>query len=266
MAFRCDISLKDIAMESEYLKIIKQLQKDRQAYLQMISPATFGFIKQLQKDRQAYLQMIRPTTFGFIKQLEKDRGTYLRNILSSPAFRMIISGPNEKTFIREIIDRIETLEDRNEHTLNETLWSVKDSLVNQCKKLKPKTTNFVGISQLFEIILFLLSIAITSHITDESENKIVEQFQNMQRAVYQQIESLKPEQETEEINYVVFHEVNLRGKPTTKSTPLEVLSKNQVVTLLNEKGKWIYIEYFDYVDGMPKKGWVFKKYLKRMNQ
>ncbi len=66
--------------------------------------------------------------------------------------------------------------------------------------------------------------------------------------------------------YVVVRFVNLRDKPTTtKSKILEVLYPNLKVKLIERKGEWICIEYYDYVNDSFKRGWVFKKYLNILN-
>ena len=65
--------------------------------------------------------------------------------------------------------------------------------------------------------------------------------------------------------YLVEREVVLRVKPTTKAAKIVVLFPNQRVALVKENHKWIYIEYFDYIEGVPRYGWAMKKYLQRMD-
>jgi hypothetical protein len=65
--------------------------------------------------------------------------------------------------------------------------------------------------------------------------------------------------------YVVEREVVLRLKPTTKAEKIVILFPNQPVLLVKDNHKWIYIEYFDYLEGIPRYGWAMKKYFRRTN-
>jgi|GEM_PF-6402580 len=65
--------------------------------------------------------------------------------------------------------------------------------------------------------------------------------------------------------YLVEREVVLRVKPTTKAAKIVILFPNQRVALVKESHQWIYIEYFDYLEGVPRYGWAMKKYLRLIN-
>lgn len=65
--------------------------------------------------------------------------------------------------------------------------------------------------------------------------------------------------------FVVERTVTLRVRPTAKSTALAVLLPNQKVRLVARNHKWIYVEYFDYLEGVPKTGWAFKKYFMKLS-
>jgi hypothetical protein len=63
--------------------------------------------------------------------------------------------------------------------------------------------------------------------------------------------------------YVVQRDVVLRLKPQSKAAKIVVLFPNQRVLLMQENHKWIYIQYFDYLEGIPRYGWAMKKYFRR---
>jgi hypothetical protein len=56
----------------------------------------------------------------------------------------------------------------------------------------------------------------------------------------------------------------LREAPVAGSTVVTMLFPNQVLTLLEEKGQWIRVEFYDYLAQDAKEGWVLKKYCQRM--
>ncbi len=66
------------------------------------------------------------------------------------------------------------------------------------------------------------------------------------------------------VEYIVVRPVELRTKNNSSedSHVICILQPNQKVELLKRNGKWIYVGFFDYVEGIPKTGWVRKKYLK----
>ncbi len=64
--------------------------------------------------------------------------------------------------------------------------------------------------------------------------------------------------------YVVERDIVLRMKPKIKAAKIVVLFPNQRVLLVKDSHKWIYIEYFDYLEGIPKYGWAMKKYFRRV--
>jgi hypothetical protein len=85
--------------------------------------------------------------------------------------------------------------------------------------------------------------------------------------VEQIIENIKPDKELTEINqiyYIVQRPVNVRIKPSNKSNKLDILYPNNKVRLIKSRHKWIFVEYFDFIEGIPKTGWVYKKYLIRV--
>lgn len=67
-----------------------------------------------------------------------------------------------------------------------------------------------------------------------------------------------------EIYYIVKRQVQVKVKPTFNSPTIVIIYPNQKVKILKKNHKWIYIEYFDYIDGVPKTGWASKKYLVKM--
>ena len=65
--------------------------------------------------------------------------------------------------------------------------------------------------------------------------------------------------------YSVQRAVHLRAGATTKARILMTLSPKQIVRLLERDSKWIRVEVADHVGGEPVTGWVYKKYLRRID-
>ena len=95
----------------------------------------------------------------------------------------------------------------------------------------------------------------------ESEERINSNIEGLEERVMAQLEKVMPANE-EAVYYVVKRTVNLRAHKNTKSSIISVLFPNQHVELIKRDSKWIYVKYFDYIDGVERIGWVCKKYLK----
>lgn len=64
--------------------------------------------------------------------------------------------------------------------------------------------------------------------------------------------------------YIVERQVPIRVKPNNRSATVALLYPNQKVRLEKSAHQWIYVEYFDFIEGLPRLGWVDKKYLKKL--
>ncbi|SFM43407.1 hypothetical protein SAMN05421863_102847 [Nitrosomonas communis] len=56
----------------------------------------------------------------------------------------------------------------------------------------------------------------------------------------------------------------IRIEPNHGATITAEVFPNQVVTMLDKKGKWIEVEYFDWINHELRSGWMLKKYLIRI--
>lgn len=74
------------------------------------------------------------------------------------------------------------------------------------------------------------------------------------------IERLAPENDPHTY-YVSERTVTVRDAPDNKAKAVTLLSPDTRVRLVQRKHKWVYVEYFDFLEGVPKFGWVNKKYL-----
>ncbi|MDX6384541.1 MAG: hypothetical protein QOK48_2114 [Blastocatellia bacterium] len=121
------------------------------------------------------------------------------------------------------------------------------------------------LSIIVAVVLFLANIAYLE--IKEAQKTEAPIFTDTQiERVAQAIETterLKP-QDDESAYYVVERRILIRVKPNNRSAPVAFLYPNQTVRLEKLNHQWIYVEYFDYIEGIPKLGWVNKKYLKKL--
>ena len=72
--------------------------------------------------------------------------------------------------------------------------------------------------------------------------------------------------EENDVYYVVQRTASVKNRPNFNSLTINYLSSDTKIHLLKSKHKWIYIEYIDYLEVVPRYGWVNKKYLKRLEK
>jgi hypothetical protein len=134
---------------------------------------------------------------------------------------------------------------------------------------KFNVTEFIAI--MLAILFHLHSIQMNYQSSKETQKALESVESNLIGQIYvlqKQVQDLQNDLVDEELDlkveYVVIRAINLRTQSNTDidSHIISVLYPNQKVELLKRNKKWIYVGYFDEIDGVPKTGWVYKKYLR----
>lgn len=124
----------------------------------------------------------------------------------------------------------------------------------------------------FLVTLFLMlstwGITTTIQIKNDSDSskndaKYHAEMMAVWERLAEQLRRLFPETDNNTY-YVAVRRTELKVKPNFDSYTITVIFPNQKVRLVRINHQWIYIEYFDYLEGVPKCGWASKKYLKRL--
>jgi hypothetical protein len=216
-------------------------------------------LEAIQKERERIQDLFKQSSIDAIQQ-------YKYNFPTIPGLNIIAEIFNKESVYPEVLSRIEKsfslsllrkLEKDN-ISLDDTLEIVQNSFNEKVGNIPSSFINFEGMIQL--LVAFLLFIYANS-LSSESEKRLIEKLEQVQVQVMQQIEQLKPVGEIATY-YIVERTVHLHTKNNTKSPVIMTLYPNQRVELIQRQRKWIYIRYFDYLDGVPRMGWVFKNYLK----
>jgi hypothetical protein len=170
-----------------------------------------------------------------------------------------------QSFAAEILSTLSTIEEpTDEQSLQNFIAGLENlltSIVNKCKELAvDPTTYWAMVKFALTIFTFLYPL----YEGQQTEKRIVDSVNQTQTQILKEVEKLKPA-EVKEVYYVVEREAKLKSHPRPKSPTIQILSPNQRLKLVKAKGKWIYVEYFDYIEGIPKTGWVLKKYTNRID-
>lgn len=102
--------------------------------------------------------------------------------------------------------------------------------------------------------------AITLQSSKEEEERIIKAIEKIEEPLINFIEE-RENTDSSETYFFVNSSVNLRALPNTESSIITVLHPNQRVELIKQQDEWLYIKYFDHLDGAPRIGWVYHRYL-----
>jgi hypothetical protein len=176
-------------------------------------------------------------------------------------FKDSIPATNFEQAYQEVISKV--IIAKNDIDVDETLSVVADE-IDQDSRIVPNS--FLSIEFYINLIIAFIFLLYSMHLSAESENRLAEQMMNAQTVIIEKLEEILTTQNTHTY-YVVLRPVNLRLKPTTKkSNVINILCSNQTVRLIERKGKWIKVEYFNHISGVHEHGWCYKKYLKIMKK
>ncbi|MBK8903114.1 MAG: hypothetical protein IPM53_18140 [Anaerolineaceae bacterium] len=60
---------------------------------------------------------------------------------------------------------------------------------------------------------------------------------------------------------VTKHPTPLRSEPSRHGSIITRIFPNQLVEQVKQEGGWVYVEYFDYIEGIPRMGWIYRRNL-----
>jgi len=226
------------ALESPIANIVKQFQSQKLTF-----PVTPMFMS---------LQSIHKLSADYQKNFDAQKYLNLVNQAFPERFATVLL--NRMEAVHE--ELISTTSDP-ESILAEEIKVIAELLLEQCRKLPNSLISFEAmIGYTIAILTFLYCL----HAGNVTEEKIMNILLTDKAEVLQAVSALRPPINNKK-HYIVDRMVSLRIKPLSNSSRFGVLYPNQKVTLLKNGKKWLYVEYFDYSEGIPKCGWVYKKYL-----
>lgn len=61
---------------------------------------------------------------------------------------------------------------------------------------------------------------------------------------------------------VVLRNANIRELPSTKVKVIDKVYPNQLAELVDVRGDWFFVRYYDYLSGLAKSGWIYSRLVK----
>ena len=202
------------------------------------------------RDANKILQNVLP---AYVQQFE-----YIRKNL--PIILENISLNEKSSFGFQLVESVGALElDDSESNLEKILITIQETIIEQCQKIKISNSTF---NTIISLVLFLLSLIHSHYSSKDSVAEIIGKIENSKQLILSELEKIKPtiKEDVKAIYYVVLRPTFLFSNSNTKSSRQGILFPNTYLKVIVKRKKWLYIEYFDFVNGIPKYGWVIKKY------
>jgi hypothetical protein len=199
---------------------------------------------------------------------------------TNPALESVFSSDS---FARLVADSVRSI--LQTHTFDASAFEGLEELIEEkIAELPGDKVTAQGLYRIiFEIVLVLLAVGadvggtvyqvhVAKQLANEQNKQQIAieakedarsaQWREFLKQIAENTAKLVPEKDSGKY-YLVEREVVLRVKPQPKTPKIVVLFPNQRVLLVKDNHKWIYIEYFDYLEGVPRYGWAMKKYFRR---
>lgn len=194
--------------------------------------------------------------FSAIAALQAEQAKGIESLRES--FAGIVAGALRQSF-NNLDERDEQAFTHFEELVDEKIATLPQNQVTADSLLQFLLMLFIALSDLGVNIYQAIDGQQSSKIQSEQYTQIM----NVLGRIAINTQRLAPEQD-QNIYYVVERKVDLKIKPKNSSATITTIFPNQKTRLVQMNHQWIYIEYFDYLEGIPKYGWANKKYLKRI--
>jgi len=170
----------------------------------------------------------------------------------------------DTTFLGSLHKRLEQLHESGAE-IEPAMAEIDSAIKERAGHLSQSWVNFKGMFDLLYPLLLVLFQLWYAKLSEERSSTEMQRFIESQLRATEthlalQIQILRPPESREAIR-VVERQCYLRADRFAKAMIVGVLYPNQIVEVRKTSGKWAYVEFFDYVNAIPKTGWILKKYV-----
>ena len=153
----------------------------------------------------------------------------------------------------------------NDLSFSESVEIVKSTVH---REIKDGQASAIGLAGWMNIAFFAITIWFAFQLSTQTNEQIADSEARIQRGLSamqtelrEQIGQLEQDSNT---YFVAITETNVRSGPSTEHKIIAVILPNQHLRLLESDGRWLYVEYFDYLEETALKGWVYKRLLREI--
>jgi hypothetical protein len=113
------------------------------------------------------------------------------------------------------------------------------------------------------IVLVVMLHLLSMHSANQSEARVLSKLQDIETQL-KTVTAIHNIDKRRDLQLVAAKVLRIRAEPRADAAVVGKLTQNALVCLLDDQRYWAYVEYFDYLDGKTKEGWVSKRHLKNL--
>lgn len=254
--------------------LFKALERASTTYGQAILQ-TFRMADSIQKNKELWVEVIKSPLARALQEIHRSHERLIESV-SLPALMAVsdqiaryintnlAAATFPESFAGQVLEALHGIYESSDAESGERNASIIEGLYEEIQK--KHSPSLVSRQGLIQILIALIIFAIQMQEGAKTEERVSDLILRMQATIVERLEEKKSEAAPKgklEIYFIVQRRTRLLQQPKPKGAVVGWLYPNQMTSLIEKKGKWIYVQYFDYIDGVPKNGWVLKKYVKR---
>lgn len=210
--------------------------------------------------------------------------TALADRLTAIAQQYRVDTPVEQSFVSRLVDQfyaVTVAED--EDNLEQAVGQIEALVEEEWERLPESSLSRSAFRQVIRAIIVALLFFLLGRFDDQQmESRMLRRVDRLEQSistqiegvdqkievvekqidgVEEQIEGIAEQREDHQPYYVVTKSVPLRGGPSKQHEIVDRLAPNTVVEVVDQRGNWLSVEYFDFGAAEMRQGWVFKRFL-----
>lgn len=166
----------------------------------------------------------------------------------------------EQTFAGQLLGLARKVSDAPEEEIEGRVHDLTHLIGSQMAQAKHGP---ISIEAWVQIILAVL-LYINGMLSDaNSEHRAMKRLDDIQ----EQLKAIAPLEKVErvpELRLVAANVLRVRSAASGDAAVVGKLTRNSLVRLLGEHKTWAHIEYFDFIEGKTREGWVSKRHLREL--
>ena len=262
-------------IRSPVFDAMQRIQESMQAWRSIADSSVLRVVREIERQNEISRSLFNQSAYEAISRADRQYEQFIKSV-SLPALQAISNGALRyfesatgfknfpESFIGTVLDQLQNIADVEDvEDVKKEASAIEELFSDKIRNLRP---DFISREGMIQLLVAILILWYSIYESTKTEQRILYVINQTESRILEKIETLKPEESGEVFYIVLGRPAQLRTRPTTKKPIIETLYPNQRVSLIEVRGKWIHVKYFDYIDGAPKSGWVLKKYLKRIDR
>jgi hypothetical protein len=216
------------------------------------SLAAAQYPKDLVADLQRSIRAFQPPALPFIESFADQLRGASRTVEALRQF--------EETFAGRLLELARKVSEAPEEKLEDRVEDLTGFLGTHLAESKRGPISLEGYVQIIlALILYIHSIIGAQ----QSEDRIMKRMNNIE-ARLKVIAPVEKVERAPELRLVSAASLHLRAEPSTDSRMIGKLTRNSLVRVINKEKRWAHVEYFDFVEGRTREGWVAHRFLQEL--